>query len=103
MFMIAFLFRLVGCLLLASGAVFAIGDIARSLSAETLRLTSVTEGAALLAGSGLIDIAGWASAPPPLGTVWQTVSLWPAAPTLGAIAILFLLAGRRRPEPEFYR
>ncbi|MFD2237916.1 hypothetical protein [Aureimonas populi] len=91
--MIAFLFRLIGCFVLAAGTVFATGDVARSLSAERLRMTSVAEGWELLAGAPL-------SAPPGLAAnLAALVAAWPMAPTLAALAVLLLLLGRRRASP----
>lgn len=95
--MLGFIVRTLGCLVLAAATLFAIGDIARSLSAESLRLTTVAE------ATGYLSEEQWVRAGTPQvaaggGTeqVWSVVSGWPVSPTLAAIAILVLLLARRR-------
>ena len=94
--MLGFFVRTVGCLVLAAGTAFAIGDIARSLSAEQLRLTSVGEAANLLSGGEWGGPASLATAPFGAESIWSVVSQWPVSPTLAVIAILVLLMARRR-------
>lgn len=100
--MIGFVLRLLACLILAGAAAFAIGDIARSLSVEGLRLTSVSEAVGYFSAqdwapamNGSADLGG--------GTLLSLMSGWPVSPTLAAIAFLILLIGRRRPERAHLR
>ena len=87
--MLGFLFRLAGVFVLALAAAFAVGDIARSLSADALRLQDFGTALGLLTGSETSPL----SALGPLGAMLGTL---PAVPLLAGIAILLLLAGRRR-------
>jgi hypothetical protein len=94
--MFAFLFRFAGCLVLAAGAAFATGDIARSLAAEAVRLTSVSEAMMLLSGGGTE-----AGDPTGASSILALIGEWPVSPTLAAIAVVLILIGRRRPQPAF--
>ncbi|MBB4002657.1 MAG: hypothetical protein V7704_16105 [Aurantimonas endophytica] len=84
------LFLAFGTLLLAVGVVFAVGDIARSLAADALRLLPVGEALALL-GIG-VDPAATGSAT--VAVSYAAISGWSVAITAGALGVLFLLLGR---------
>lgn len=95
--MFGFLLRALGCLVLAAGTAFAIGDIARSLSAEALRLTTMSEAAGFFAEEGWLAAQ---TAPAGLGGLWPSIAEWPVSPALAVLAFLLLLLGRRRREAE---
>lgn len=87
--MIGFLFRLVGVFVLAFAAAFAVGDIARSLSAGTLRLESFGSAVGLVTGNETAPLGS-------LGGVGPMLADLPAVPVVALLAIVLLLAGRRR-------
>ena len=74
------LLRLIGTLFLCVCVVFAVGDIARSLAAETARLLTVAEALALI-GSSL---------PPATDS-----RRWSVAITAGVAGLVFLVLGRK--------
>lgn len=94
--MLAFFFRFAGCMVLAVGTVFAIGDIARTLSGNRLRLTTLEEAWALLGGAPFSNLDGAGA------TLVELFASWPAAAALAALAVLLILAGRRRTPRRAY-
>ena len=76
------LLRLIGTLFLCVCVVFAVGDIARSLAAETARLLTVAEALALI-GSSL---------PPATDS---EIGRWSVAITAGVAGLVFLVLGRK--------
>jgi hypothetical protein len=99
--MLGFIVRTLGCLVLAAATLFAIGDIARSLSAESLRLTTMAEAVGFLSEEPWVRAGTPDAAPAGTEQIWSVVSGWPVSPTLAAFAILVLLLARRRePRPH---
>lgn len=90
--MIRFLVNAVGTLLLALALVFAVGDIARSIAQDAIRITAMGDalnsiGLALAAPEGASGV---------MGDLVAVVSAWPAAPVLAVAAFLVLLVARPR-------
>ena len=84
------LLRLIGTLFLCVCVVFAVGDIARSLAAETARLLTVAEALALI-GSSLPPAADSAT----LATATHEIRRWSVAITAGVAGLVFLVLGRK--------
>ncbi|MEF2551872.1 hypothetical protein VQ042_10955 [Aurantimonas sp. A2-1-M11] len=83
------LLRLIGTMCLAICVVFAVGDIARSLAAETTRLLTVSE-ALILIGASLPTAPDSAT----LAVVTSEVGRWPVAITTGVAGLVLLVLGR---------
>ncbi|MCW4115947.1 hypothetical protein NPA31_013360 [Aurantimonas sp. MSK8Z-1] len=92
--MLSFLARLVGGLLLAAAVVFAIGDIARSLTGTTIELQTLGDAAAAF---GLAVPHGSESL---VGAAWVTAAPWPASVSLAVAAFVFLLVGQTGARPR---
>ena len=87
--MLGFLFRLVGVFVLACAAALAVGDIARTLSAGTLRLQDFGSAIGLVTGNETAPLGS-------LGGVGAMLADLPAVPVIALLAVVLLLAGRRR-------
>ena len=97
--MFGFFARFLGCVALAAGVAVATGDIARSLSADAVRISSLADVWTLVAAGNAES--GGAVAPATLerlGTLGTLALSWPAAPALVVLAIVFFIVGRR-PAP----
>lgn len=90
--MVRFLLTAVGVVLLAVAVVFAVSDIARSLAQDVTATTTLAE--ALLS----VGLSAGAAVNQPEAAidVIAAVSDWPAAITIGSVAILLLYLGRSR-------
>jgi len=105
--MVAWMLRVVGCLVLAAGTVLAVGDVARSLASDRVRLMTIGE-AVRVAGLGPAS-AEDGQADPARAGVFATdgrgadpmavLAIQPASVVLGAAGIALLFIGRsgRRP------
>lgn len=92
--MIRFLVNAVGTLLLALALVFAVGDIARSIAQDAVRITPMGDA---MASVGVPFGAGaGAGAPGVTADLVALVSSWPAAPVLMGFAFLVFLVARPR-------
>ncbi len=89
--------RLIGFLLLAAGTVLAVGDVARSLASNNVRLMSISQTMALAGLSTPFDAppqagATFTGATP--GTLKGEIGRQPASVVAGLAGIVFLAAGR---------
>ena len=87
-----FLLRFVGLVILATGVVFAVGDIARSLADESTRLVSIGEAFASM-GLGFDPSA---LAEPSAARLVGAISQWSMAISCGVLGFLLLILGRRQ-------
>ncbi|KQT44522.1 hypothetical protein ASG43_14410 [Aureimonas sp. Leaf454] len=90
--MIRFFVNAIGILLLALALVFAVGDIARSLAQDAVRITELGDAM----GSIGVSLAPAGEVSTPTADLLSLVSSWPAAPVLGAAAFLVFLVGQPR-------
>ncbi|MCB8836176.1 hypothetical protein [Aurantimonas sp. VKM B-3413] len=83
-----FLLRLIGLIFLATGVVFAVGDIARSIANESTRLMTISEAASAI-NLTLEQTTAVGS---------QTIAVamnWSIAVCCGVVGIVLLLLGRQ--------
>ncbi|SKA22182.1 hypothetical protein [Consotaella salsifontis] len=99
--MLRFLARLIGLIFLAIAAVFAVGDIARSIAENSARLMSLSDALALV-GVAAPPVSGADDAfAESLASLLAVVGPWPASGVfLGLSLLLLLLAGLGRRPPE---
>ncbi|KQT53843.1 MULTISPECIES: hypothetical protein [unclassified Aureimonas] len=90
--MIRFFVNAVGTLLLALALVFAVGDIARSIAQDAVRITAMGDA---MASIGLPFGPG-AETSSVTADLIVLVSSWPAAPVLAVFAFLVFLLARPR-------
>lgn len=99
--MLGFVLRLLGCVALAAGVAVAIGDIARTLGADEMRLSSIAQVLSLLSADD--GGPGLAASLEGLGAVGTLILGWPASPALAVFGIVLLIAGRRPAAPRLSR
>lgn len=90
--MIRFLVNAVGTLILALAIVFAIGDIARTIAQDALRIMPMGEAMTLI-GVPFVPAPGASGVSVDLVSV---IAAWPAAPVLAVLAFLVFLIARPR-------
>ena len=100
--MIRFLFRLLAMILLAIAVLAAVVDGARSLSAQTLVLTSLSSGWSIVSPDSLAGVQAMVQNHLPT-FAWDRVFVFilgmPAAAVLGALAALAYAIGAKREKP----
>ncbi|WP_062228593.1 hypothetical protein [Aureimonas frigidaquae] len=87
--MVRFVLRFLAFFLLAAACVIGVGDVARSLAVSQWRLMGL-DAAATLVGEhmpvGLPELQGTGA--DILAWIWAQIAHWPAAPSLGILALL---------------
>lgn len=94
--MLRFLARLIGGFLLAVAVVFAVGDIARSLTGDRLQLTPLGEALAYLGIPAAPDAGGSQF----VHDLTAMAVVWPASVALAVLALVLLFIGRPRRRRE---